>query len=263
MPARRITVLTGAGVSTDSGIPDYRGPDGLWTRDPDAARFVDFDRYRRDPVLRRESWQRRIAHPALHARPNAAHHALTMLYRQGRMRALLTQNIDDLHQKAGVPDAAVLQLHGAMRDTECLDCGARRPMAAAVARVRAGDADPRCLVCGGILKSATVFFGQPLDAALLGRAIEAACDCDLFLAVGSSLQVQPVASLVGMAAREGIPVVIVNRTPTPYDHLAASVVRASIGEALPALLGGGVPLPADQDDKPAASAAHDTDRSDS
>ncbi len=239
VPARRLTVLTGAGVSTDSGIPDYRGPNGLWTKDPDASRFVDFDRYRADAQLRRQAWQRRVSHPALHAEPNAAHHAVASLYRQGRLRALLTQNIDDLHQKAGVPDAAVLQLHGAMRDTECIDCGGRRPMNEAVARVHAGEADPRCTACGGILKSATIFFGQPLDAELLGRAVEASCDCDLFLAVGTSLQVQPVASLVAMAAREGIPVVIVNRTPTPYDRIAAAVVRASISEALPRLLADG------------------------
>lgn len=256
VPARRITVLTGAGVSTDSGIPDYRGPNGLWTRNPDAARFVDFDRYRRDPQLRRESWQRRIAHPARNAQPNAAHHALAELHHSGRLRTLLTQNIDDLHQKAGVPDSAVVQLHGAMRDTECLDCADRRPMDEAVARVLAGEADPRCLRCGGILKSATVFFGQPLDAGLLGRAVEAACDCDLFLAVGTSLQVQPVASLVAMAAREGIPVVILNRTPTPYDGVAASVVRASISEALPRLLAADV-------DESGTSSVHHADRPDS
>jgi NAD-dependent deacetylase len=232
--ARRITVLTGAGVSTDSGIPDFRGPDGLWTRNPDAQRYVDFDRYRGDPDVRRESWRRRAAHPALNAEPNAAHRALAGLHEQGRLRGLLTQNIDGLHQRAGVPE--VIELHGSIRDTECLDCGERRPMSEALARVHAGEADPACSTCGGMLKSGTVFFGQPLDPDVLGRAVEAARDCDLFLAVGTSLSVQPVASLTALAARHRVPVVIVNASPTPYDDIAAAVVREPIGDVLPRLL---------------------------
>jgi NAD-dependent deacetylase len=239
VPARRITVLTGAGVSTDSGIPDYRGPNGVWTREPGAQRYVDLDLYRHDEVLRRESWRRRAAHPAFTAVPNAAHRALASLHHQGRLRALLTQNVDGLHQRAGVPDDHVVQLHGSIGQTECLGCGERRPMAESLARVHAGEDDPRCVRCGGILKSATVFFGQPLDTQILRRAVEAACDCDLFLAVGTSLSVQPVASLVGMAAREGIPVVIVNNTATPYDEVAAALVRDPIGETLPRLLAPG------------------------
>ena len=231
---QRITVLTGAGVSTDSGIPDFRGPTGLWTRDPDAQRYVDFDRYRSDPALRHESWRRRAAHPALAAEPNAAHRAIAALAEQGRLRALLTQNIDGLHQRAGVPD--VLELHGSIRETECIGCGAREPMQEALARVRAGEPDPHCPHCGGVLKSGTVFFGQPLDATVLERAVAATRDCDLFLAVGTSLSVQPVASLTGLAAAHGIPVVIVNASPTPYDDLAAAVVREPIGEVLPRLL---------------------------
>jgi NAD-dependent deacetylase len=232
--ARRITVLTGAGVSTDSGIPDFRGPNGLWTRDPDAQRYVDLDRYRSDPGVRRESWRRRAAHPALGAEPNAAHRAIAALREQGRLRALLTQNIDGLHQRAGVPD--VLELHGSIRETECLGCGARGPMQDALARVRAGEADPDCTRCGGVLKSGTVFFGQALDVAVLERAVGATRDCELFLTVGTSLSVQPVASLTCLAAALGIPVVIVNASPTPYDDVAAAVVREPIGEALPRLL---------------------------
>ncbi len=232
--ARRITVLTGAGVSTDSGIPDFRGPNGLWTRDPDAQRYVDLEQYRSDPAVRRESWRRRAAHPALGAEPNAAHRAIAALHEQGRLRALLTQNIDGLHQRAGVPD--VVELHGSIRETECLGCGAREPMQAALARVRAGETDPDCAHCGGMLKSGTVFFGQALDVAVLERAVEATCDCDLFLTAGTSLSVQPVASLTGLAAAQGVPVVIVNASPTPYDELAAAVVREPIGEALPQLL---------------------------
>jgi len=234
--AQRMTVLTGAGVSTDSGIPDFRGPDGLWTRNPDAQRYVDFDLYRRDPDVRRESWRRRAAHPALTAEPNAAHRALAGLHGQGRLRALLTQNIDGLHQRAGVPDDAVVEVHGSIRDTECLGCGERRPMSEALTRVRAGEVDPDCRSCGGLLKSGTVFFGQPLNPDVLGRAVEAARDCDVFLAVGTSLSVQPVASLTGLAATRGVPVIIVNASPTPYDEVAAAVVREPIGDVLPQLL---------------------------
>ena len=239
--AGRVTVLTGAGVSTDSGIPDFRGPDGLWTRNPDAQRYVDFDLYRRDADVRRESWRRRAAHPALIASPNAAHRAVAGLYEQGRLRALLTQNIDGLHQRAGVPDERVVEVHGSIRDTECLDCGERRPMSEALARVHAGEADPECSDCGGMLKSGTVFFGQPLDATVLRRAVDAARDCDLFLAVGTSLSVQPVASLTGLAASHGAPVVIVNASPTPYDELAAAVIREPIGTVLPQLLARSIP----------------------
>jgi NAD-dependent deacetylase len=234
--ARRVTVLTGAGVSTDSGIPDFRGPNGLWTRNPDAQRYVDFDLYRRDAEVRQESWRRRAAHPALTAEPNAAHRAIAGLYEQGRLRALLTQNIDGLHQRAGVPDDRVVEVHGSIGDTECLGCGERRPMSEALARVHAGEVDPDCDTCGGLLKSGTVFFGQPLDPTVFARAVESARDCDLFLAVGTSLAVQPVASLTGLAASHGAPVVIVNASPTPYDELAAAVVREPIGAVLPKLL---------------------------
>ena len=234
--AQRMTVLTGAGVSTDSGIPDFRGPDGLWTRNPDAQRYVDFDLYRRDPDVRRESWRRRAAHPALTAEPNAAHRALAGLHEQGRLRALLTQNIDGLHQRAGLPDEAVVEVHGSIRDSECLGCGERRPMSEALSRVHAGEVDPDCRSCGGLLKSGTVFFGQPLNPEVLGRAVDASRDCDLFLAVGTSLSVQPVASLTRLAATRGVPVIIVNASPTPYDEVAAAVVREPIGEVLPQLL---------------------------
>lgn len=234
--AQRMTVLTGAGVSTDSGIPDFRGPDGLWTRNPDAQRYVDFDLYRRDPDVRRESWRRRAAHPALTAEPNAAHRALAGLHQQGRLRALLTQNIDGLHQRAGLPDEAVVEVHGSIRDTECLGCGERRPMSEALTRVHAGEVDPDCRSCGGLLKSGTVFFGQPLDPEVLGRAVDASRDCDLFLAVGTSLSVQPVAGLTRLAATRGVPVIIVNASPTPYDEVAVAVVREPIGEVLPELL---------------------------
>ncbi|MCZ2839643.1 SIR2 family NAD-dependent protein deacylase [Modestobacter sp. VKM Ac-2985] len=231
--ARRICVLTGAGISTDSGIPDYRGPNGVWTRDPDAEKLVTFSYYVADPEIRRRAWlMRRDTAPD--ARPNAGHAALVELERQGRLRALLTQNVDGLHTDAG--SSGVLELHGTVREVECLACGARTPMTAALARVDAGEPDPACADCGGVLKSATISFGQALDADVLDAAAQAAADCDVFLAVGTSLGVHPAAGLVEVAAAHGARVVVVNAEPTPYDGLADLVVRESIGTALPRLL---------------------------
>jgi NAD-dependent protein deacetylase/lipoamidase len=232
--AKRIAVLSGAGISTDSGIPDFRGPNGLWTRDPSAERMSSFADYRDDPEVRRRSWQSRLAHPAWTAEPNAAHDALVALEKAGRLVALVTQNIDGLHQRAG--STSVLELHGTMHETVCLSCDDRRPMRAALDRVAAGAADPDCLVCGGILKSATISFGQPLDTDVLMAARDAVLACDLMLAVGSSLSVQPAAGLVGLAARAGAAVVICNASETPYDGLASIVLRGPLGEVLPALV---------------------------
>jgi NAD-dependent deacetylase len=232
--AKRITVLSGAGVSTESGIPDFRGPNGLWTRDPSAERMSSFEAYRDDPQVRRRSWQARLAHPAWAAEPNDAHRALVSLERAGRLVALVTQNIDGLHQRAG--SLSVLELHGTMHETECLSCGDRRPMREALDRVAGGEEDPPCRECGGIIKSATISFGQPLDTNVLMAARDAALSCDVMLAVGSSLSVQPAAGLVGLAARAGAAVVICNASETPYDDLAAIVLRGSLGEVLPALV---------------------------
>jgi NAD-dependent deacetylase len=234
--ARRITVLTGAGVSTESGIPDFRGPNGLWTTQPDSRRMFSLAAYRDDPELRVHSWRRRAEHPAWRAEPNPAHRAFTELQRQGRLRALLTQNIDGLHQAAGTDPSLVVELHGTLTRTRCLSCGALGDMAQALRRVRAGEVDPPCLVCGGVLKSATISFGQPLDPDVLRRARQAARDCDLMLAAGTSLAVQPAAGLVGLAARSGAVVVICNDAPTPYDGLAAALVRGRLGEVLPRLV---------------------------
>lgn len=232
--AKRVTVLSGAGISTDSGIPDFRGPNGLWTRDPSAERMSTFADYRDDPEVRQRSWQSRLTHPAWAAEPNAAHEALVALEKAGRLVALVTQNIDGLHQRAG--SASVLELHGTMHETVCLSCDDRRPMRAALDRVAAGAEDPECLVCGGILKSATISFGQPLDSDVLMAARDAVLSCDLMLAVGSSLSVQPAAGLVGLAARAGAAVVICNASETPYDGLASIVLRGPLGEVLPALV---------------------------
>jgi NAD-dependent deacetylase len=234
--AWRITVLTGAGVSTGSGIPDFRGPDGVWTRDPAAQRMSKLDEYLNDPQLRQRSWQARAEHPAWAAEPNAAHRALVTLQQTGRLRALITQNIDELHQRAGSDPALVLELHGSMFGTTCLECGAAGRMRDAVARVRDGEADPPCLLCGGILKSATISFGQALDPHVLTAARDAATGCDLLLAAGSSLTVQPAAGLVGQAARAGAAVIVCNGAPTPYDELASVVLRGRLGAVLPDLL---------------------------
>jgi len=233
--ARRVTVLTGAGISTDSGIPDYRGPNGVWTRDPDAEKLVTLSYYVTDPDIRRRAWLMR-RDTARDARPNAGHAALVDLERQGRLRALLTQNVDGLHQAAGSSPELVLELHGTVHAVECLACGDRTTMTEALARVAAGEPDPACRLCGGILKSATVSFGQALDPAVVEAAAEAATDCDVFLAVGTSLTVHPAAGLTDLAQQSGARVVVVNAEPTPYDHVADLVVREPIGTSLPRLL---------------------------
>jgi len=234
--AQRITVLTGAGISTDSGIPDFRGPQGLWTRNPGAERMATVDHYLADPGVRRESWQNRLSSPAWSARPNPGHRALVDLERQGRLRAIITQNIDELHQAAGSDPSLVLELHGTMRWVVCWDCGARGPMDAVLERVKAGEEDPRCVECGGVLKSATISFGQMLDPAVLAAAEDAAVDCDLLLAIGSTLTVYPAAGFVPLSKETGARLIIVNAQPTPFDVMADSVVDGSISDVLPSLV---------------------------
>ncbi len=236
--ARRVVVLTGAGISTDSGIPDFRGPDGVWTRDPEAERSSHIDRYLADPEVRRRAWRGRASSPAWQAEPNAGHRALVALERTGRLRCLITQNIDGLHHAAGSDPAVVVEVHGTMREAACLRCGDRMPMEVALARVAAGEDDPPCLRCGGILKSATISFGQSLVPEDLERAEAAAVDCDLLLAVGSTLSVYPIAAAVPAAKASGAPVVILNGGPTAMDELADVVVRGSISELLPAIVVG-------------------------
>jgi NAD-dependent deacetylase len=235
--ATRVTVLTGAGISTESGIPDYRGPNGLWTRNPAAMRTVDITAYVADPQVRVEAWQERLHHPAWTAEPSAGHLALVALEQEGKLGALLTQNIDGLHQAAGSSPDTVLELHGTIHRVKCLDCGDVTPMQDQLDRVRGGEPDPACRVCGGMLKSATVAFGQSLDPDVLERAVRAATDCDVFIAVGTSLTVTPASALCGFALRADRPLVIVNAEPTPYDDLAAAVLRGAIGEVLPQVVG--------------------------
>ena len=232
----RITVLTGAGISTESGIPDYRGPSGVWTTNPASMRLVDINAYLADPQVRRDAWQERLHHAAWTATPGPGHRALVDLERTGKLRALITQNIDGLHQAAGSSPEVVLELHGTIHRCRCLECGFETPMLEQLARVRAGEPDPACVMCGGIQRSATVAFGQQLPAGALHRAVQAAGTCQVFLAVGTSLHVQPAARLCDVAVEAGARLVIVNAQPTPYDHLATAVLRGSIGEVLPAIV---------------------------
>jgi NAD-dependent deacetylase len=236
--AGEVTVLTGAGISTESGIPDFRGPQGVWTKDPAAQAMFTIDRYLADREVRVRSWRNRRDHPAWAAKPNDGHRALVDLERRGRLTAIVTQNIDGLHQAAGSSPALVYEIHGTIWEAVCLSCQRRTPMVDVLARVDAGEDDPPCLVCDGIQKSATISFGQALDAVVLDASIDAARRCGLFLAVGTSLQVQPAASLCAVAINAGSPLVVVNAEPTPYDEIASAVIRDPIGETLPRMVVG-------------------------
>ena len=236
----RIVALTGAGISTESGIPDFRGPQGVWTKNPQAEKLSDIHWYMSDPEVRKLAWKSRVDHPAWHAEPNAGHRALVKLERRGKLHALVTQNIDGLHQRAGNSPGKVIEVHGTVREVMCMNCGWRGPMQPVLERVAAGEDDPACERCRGILKSATISFGQPLVPEVIERAMQAAEQADLLLAVGTSLQVYPVAGAVPVAKAAGARVVIVNAEPTPFDELADAVLRKPIGEVLPALCGRGL-----------------------
>ena len=235
--AARVVVLTGAGISTDSGIPDFRGPQGVWTKNPLAEKMSNIHYYLADPEVRKLSWQNRLASPAWEAKPNAGHLALVELERRKKLHALITQNIDELHQVAGNSPQLVIEVHGTMRKFMCWGCGMRGPMQKVLERVRVGEEDPKCRDCGGILKSDTISFGQQLVPEVIDRAMRAAGEADFFLAVGTSLQVYPVAGAVDIARSAGARIVIVNAQPTPFDELADAVFNASISEVLPAILG--------------------------
>ncbi len=234
---RSVTVLTGAGISTDSGIPDFRGPNGVWTRNPAAERASTLSAYLGDPDLRKLAWRNRLDHRGWSAEPNAGHLALVDLERKRhQLHTLITQNTDGLHQLAGTDPAKVVEIHGTMRDYVCWSCGARGPMQDALDRVRAGDEDPACEHCSGILKSATISFGQALVPEDIARAERAASEADVLLAVGSTLTVYPAAGVVPLAKAAGAKVIIVNGEPTAFDDLADVVLRGPISELLPAIL---------------------------
>jgi NAD-dependent deacetylase len=235
--AGSVVVLTGAGISTDSGIPDFRGPQGVWTRNPAAEKMSNIHYYVTDLEVRKAAWQSRLNHPAWSARPNAGHEALAALERRGNLLALITQNIDGLHQQAGNSTACVIEVHGTMHHAVCLRCGWKGPMQDVLARVRDGEEDPRCHDCRGILKSDTISFGQALNPDVIGRAMKAAGEADLLLTVGTSLQVYPIAGAVPRAKAAGARIVIVNAEPTPFDHAADAVLNAPIGDVLPQICG--------------------------
>lgn len=236
--ARSVACLTGAGISTDSGIPDFRGPQGVWTKDPDAEKMATLQVYVSDPEVRKKAWRWRLQTEANKKRPNAGHQALVDLERAGHLHTLVTQNVDGLHQAAGSDPARVVEIHGTLEEVECLDCGERAPMIRALARVEAGEEDPECRSCGGMLKSATISFGQGLVERDLSRAFAAAERCDLLLAIGTTLAVYPIASMVPIAREAGARIVIVNGESTEMDPVADAILRGSISEILPALIPG-------------------------
>jgi NAD-dependent deacetylase len=231
----RIVGFTGAGISTESGIPDFRSPTGIWSTN----RIVEYGEFVRHYEARVEYWRQKVAMwPEIRdAAPNAGHLAFVELERQGRLQALVTQNIDGLHQKAG--STQVIELHGTTREVECLRCEARTTMEEAVTRVLGGELAPVCLSCGGNLKPATVSFGQGLPAQDFESAVAACRTCEVMIVAGSSLVVQPACQLPEIAKRHGATLLLLNRTTTPLDPLADLVLHDTIGEVLPRLVGQG------------------------
>jgi NAD-dependent deacetylase len=234
--AKQIVVLTGAGISTETGIPDFRGPQGVWTKNPAAEKTATLQYYVSDPAVRKQAWRNRIEGNFFSADPNDGHRALAELERTAALHTLVTQNVDRLHHDAGSSPERIIEIHGNVREVKCLTCGWRAPMDVALDRVRAGEDDPACPECGGILKSATISFGENLVAEDLQRAQEAASGADVFLAVGTSLGVYPAAALPEIALGNGARLVILNAQETPFDGMAAGVSRDQLGTVLPALV---------------------------
>ena len=234
--AKRVVVLTGAGISTESGIPDFRGPHGVWTKNPQAEKLSNIHYYMSDPEVRKAAWRSRLEHPAWTAKPNAGHLALAALEKRGKLHALITQNIDELHQMAGNSPEKVIEVHGTVRKVVCMACGMTAPMQRALDRVRAGEEDPPCGDCGGILKSATISFGQQLVPEVIDRAIRVSREAEVFIAIGSSLQVYPIAGALELANAVGARIVILNAESTPFDEMVDAVFREPIGMVLPRLL---------------------------
>ena len=233
--AKRVAALTGAGISTDSGIPDFRGPNGVWTKNPTAEKLSDIRYYMADPGIRQASWQSRLEHPAFTAKPNAGHRALVDLEKHGRLHALITQNIDGLHIVAGNSRQRVFEVHGNLHQAVCMSCGGKGPMQPVLERVRAGEADPPCRDCGGILKSDTISFGQQLVPEVIEGALQAAREADLLLSVGTSLRVFPIANAVPIAREAGARIVIMNAEATQFDDIADARLDGWISEELPQL----------------------------
>jgi NAD-dependent deacetylase len=234
--ARSVVVLTGAGISTESGIPDFRGPDGVWTKNPTAEKTATLQYYVSDPAVRVQAWRNRVDAPFWTAEPNAGHRAIVELEHKVALHVLVTQNIDGLHHAAGSDPDRIIEIHGNVREVKCLSCGWLAPMQTALDRVRTGEEDPDCPECGGILKSATISFGESLVPEDLERAQRAAAGADLFLAVGTSLGVYPAAALPELALANGARLVIMNAQETPFDDLAEAVFRDRLGDVLPSLV---------------------------
>lgn len=232
--AREIAAFTGAGISTDSGIADFRSPGGVWER----YRIVTFQEFTSSRDARMEYWKmkRELFRELALARPNRAHTAIAELQTTGRLRCVITQNIDGLHQAGGSPPESVIELHGTNLKALCLGCGRGWPFEEIQQRLEAGDLDPRCDACGGLIKPATVSFGQPMPEAEMRRAFECASQCDLMLMIGSSLQVEPAASIPGAARSAGAKLIFINRTPTPWDHIADEIFRESASEVMGRLM---------------------------
>jgi NAD-dependent deacetylase len=236
--AQRVVVLTGAGISTDSGIPDFRGPQGAWTKNPKAEAQSTLEHYLKDTQVRAAVWQERLHSPVWASRPNSGHRALVELEQRGKLHALITQNVDELHRIAGNGSDRIIEVHGSMRRVMCWGCGARTSMQAVLKRVQDGEADPACVACNGILKSDTISFGQMLVPEVIERAMAAVEGAQVLMAVGTTLQVYPIAGAVPHAREVGARVVIVNDQPTPMDEHADAVIRTPIGVALPTICGG-------------------------
>jgi NAD-dependent deacetylase len=233
--ARRIVAFTGAGISTESGIPDFRSPGGIWTR----YKPIDFTEFLSSEEARRESWRRKFAtdETVRRATPNAGHRALAKLVEQGRMIAIITQNIDGLHQASGVPADKVIELHGNGTYAACLSCKRRHELDWVRQIFSEGETLPLCMACGGIIKTATISFGQAMPEEEMERAEAAAKSADLMIALGSSLVVWPAAGFPIMAKRNGAKLIIVNREPTDQDSLADLVINAEIGPTMSRAVG--------------------------
>lgn len=228
--AGRIAAFTGAGISTESGISDFRSPGGVWDR----HRIVTYQEFVGSAEARREYWgmKRELHRELLKAQPNRAHTALADLEKAGRLHCLITQNIDGLHQEGGVSPDRVIEIHGTNREAECLGCGARKPIEEIQKRLDGGEEEIRCLGCGGMVKPATIMFGQSMPETEMRRAWDCAAGCDLFFMIGSSLQVEPAASIPRVARERGASLIFVNRTKTPWDHLAAVRFTETAGEVM-------------------------------
>jgi NAD-dependent deacetylase len=239
-PAEQILVFTGAGISTESGIPDFRGPDGLWTKvDPDDFHI---DRFRASSDLRKRGWRMHLDGELWGARslvePNPGHRAITRLADAGRLAGVVTQNVDGLHHRSGLDDVLVAELHGNVRESHCLDCDRTWPTEEVLAWVEAGNEDPVCPGCGGMVKTRTVMFGEMLPEEELRKAMFFLAIADALLVVGSTVAVWPASDVVFRAAHRSLPIVIINRGETEADNLAAAKIDGSIGEVLPDLVDG-------------------------